>query len=103
MGSGSLNHDKIYEVCTELVPAMIDRALMLTLHRGDCHSILIFDSANKYYYTLLFLNCLTTVDFLQAVDCLFCVTILIHSVYIDRLFTNQCCIISPGKSIYHQL
>lgn len=47
MGSGSLNHDKIYEVCAELVPAMIDRALMLTLHRGDCHSILIFDSANK--------------------------------------------------------
>lgn len=27
MGSGSLNHDKIYEVCTVLVSAMIDSAV----------------------------------------------------------------------------
>lgn len=32
MGSGSLNYDKIYEVCIELVLVMIDRVLMLILY-----------------------------------------------------------------------
>lgn len=47
MGSGSLNYDKIYEVCIKLVLVMIDRVLMLILYRGDCYFILIFDLVNK--------------------------------------------------------